>query len=217
MTPEQDPGEPHDLNQLAAFVEGRLAPEERRSVERHLTGCESCRAALAAWSRGAPESSFARSRTALPIWLGAAAAVALAAWIANRVASVRPGSIPPGPEPTTATATGAPAMAPAPPAAPSSTDQSEAPAAKEPEPLGVKRGGERRIAGKSFRLVSGVWIDEAYDATSLMPVTDVADPAVRDKVLSEEPRLRPFQKLGQRFVVVLGGRVYRFTLSEGSP
>ena len=47
MPLDMDPGQDHDANLLAAFLENRLSPAERREMERHLAECRDCRETLA--------------------------------------------------------------------------------------------------------------------------------------------------------------------------
>lgn len=72
------------------------------------------------------------------------------------------------------------------------------------------RGAERRVGDKRFRLVSGEWIDAAYDPFDVRPVVDVTTPAERAALLGRLPALRPFADLGKRVIVVHAGSVYRF-------
>src|SRR5947199_7361223 len=43
--------DPHDLNRLAAYVEGRLSEAESAGVTAHVTACVDCRTILAAYAR----------------------------------------------------------------------------------------------------------------------------------------------------------------------
>ena len=102
----------HDLNQLAAFVEQRLDPDERRLVTAHLAACAECRTVVAELARGLPAASVTAhvqpmwSRPA--VWLPIAASLALvigAGWFARdrfgAPATTEPSVVTPTPDPTT--------------------------------------------------------------------------------------------------------------------
>src|SRR5947207_7648875 len=59
---------------MAAFIEGRLAPDELRSVSDHLRGCTECRTVVSETARFEREEQRPARR---PWWLAAAAAVAI--------------------------------------------------------------------------------------------------------------------------------------------
>lgn len=64
----------HPLDDLAIYALDALAPDERREVERHLTGCERCRDELAAHHETL--ASLASSEPPPPeVWQGVAAAI----------------------------------------------------------------------------------------------------------------------------------------------
>ena len=203
MSRNHDP-EQHDLNLLAAYAEGRLGSEERRRVEQHLTECFSCRATLSTWSRALPEPAR-RPMTALPVWLGAAAAVLLAAWLGTRVASTQPGSIDLRPSPASA-----PPVLPTQVGTGPSRDRPPAAAAPEQEPLQTKRGGEKRVGDKTFQLVAGEWVDGSFDPLAALPVVEASGASQRRSLLERQPALAPYARLGDHVTVVLGGTVYRF-------
>lgn len=211
MPTERDFGAPHDLNLLAALVAGRLGPDERRQLEQHLTECERCRGSLATWSRALPQGAPA-PRIALPAWLGAAAAAALAAWIGLRVGSTRPGPVAPVREEgkTEAPAPSAPVLAPTRSGDVSPRDGSSAAPSPEKAPLETKRGGEKRVGDKTFRLVAGEWVDSDFDPVAGLPGVEISGGQARRALLEREPALAPYSRLGDRVTVVFGGTVYRF-------
>src|SRR3954449_1322280 len=61
---------------MAAFIEGRLAPDELRSVSDHLRGCEECRTVVSETARFEREEQRPANRNWW--WLAAAAAVVIA-------------------------------------------------------------------------------------------------------------------------------------------
>src|SRR6185369_17836904 len=67
---------------MAAFVEGRLAPDELKSVSEHLRGCRDCRTVVTETSRFEREERGAGSPTSTTTWWLAAAAVLAAIFIA---------------------------------------------------------------------------------------------------------------------------------------
>ena len=108
---------PHDLNRLAAYIEGRLERHEQAELIEHLAACRECRAALAGLTRAAvdPDSGIeagVRSgggsgvpRASRP-WLAAAAGLAVAAVataVMLRLASTEPDDRQPAPLPEVAT------------------------------------------------------------------------------------------------------------------
>jgi hypothetical protein len=203
----------HDLGRLAAFVEHRLDDGERRIVLAHLAECSDCRAVVAGLARelpAAPVRAAAPFWTRPAVWLPLAASLVLvigAGWLA------RDRFVPPDAEPAPTTA--APSTPPTPGAA--ATPPGPAPSRTTPpvppvEPGDVKRGGDREVAGRRFRLEAGVWIDTAYDPFALLPVVDVRTAADRDALVARLPALQPFLVLGPKLTVVHAGTVYRFDL-----
>lgn len=197
----------HDLNLLAAHLEGRLTEQESASLMAHLGDCEPCRSALAAYARATVVTSVPASGTRLsPAWLPIAAMLALATTVA--VVSLRLG--PPAAPPATATGAvprAAPVSVPAtgpdtPPPAPSAS----APVSERPSQT---RAGTRRVAGKRFTLEAGVWIDAAYAPLALLPIDDAATPGARAALLARLPALAPYASLGDNVIVVYAGAVYR--------
>ena len=165
--------EPHDTNTLAAYVEGRLDPGEEALVAAHAAECAECRAVIAALARSAgpnlPAVSAGTSERAynpapltrflLP--LAATLAIGtIAALMVTRLNDARP-------EPA-APVTAAPERPPAPAEAGKPVEQQPArpPAGTnenvDDQGLLLRRSGERRVAGKVFRLTAGEWIDQAY-------------------------------------------------------
>jgi hypothetical protein len=202
---DHPPGAP-DLNALAALREGTLDAQERENVEEHLARCRECRATLATELRaGAPVSSAGPSATA---WLAAAAGLAVATLVGVRVASTE------RPAPVTAR----PAETPAAASPEASESGTLAPAAPVPRPSAAgidesflpRRSGRARVGDKSFRLVAGQWVDDAYDGAALLPVVTAATAAERGALMESMPALVPFAALGDRVLVVFDGTVYRF-------
>jgi len=213
-----DSGE-HDLNLLAAFAEDRLDAAERRRVIEHVSVCGDCRRTLAALARDAAQAqAHAPVRIVVvrpQVWLPLAAAVlvaaALAVWMSTSKSTSAPERTPVASdthEPTR--------QAPTPPA-PTEVPRSDAvprrPERTQPPPqvegLIARRGAERTVAGKTFRLVAGEWIDSAYDRLAGLPVVDVSTAADRSALLDRLPALKPYLDLGNRVTVVHDGTVYR--------
>lgn len=191
-----------DLNLLAAHRDGRLGPEESADLVAHLAECRTCRQTAALMARALSAESARRS--VLPVttgWLAIAATLVLASIVGIRISRDRSSPVlepEPAPRPS------------APSAAPPSSETSAPAMAPAAEPPDVKRGGERKVAGKTFRLVLGEWVDRSYDPTAALPVVQVSDPEARRKLLAEQPQLVPYLGLGNRVLVVLDGTVYRF-------
>jgi Ca-activated chloride channel family protein len=68
------------------------------------------------------------------------------------------------------------------------------------------------VAGKTFRLVFGEWIDADFDGSALLPEVSVSTPEERSALLARIPALVPYAALGERVLVVHDGTVYRFQL-----
>lgn len=173
-----------DLNRLAAFAEGALPLPERAALADHLAVCAACRSVIAALGR---EPSIAPARR-LPPWVVpiaaslAAVAVGGGVWIVSRRQS------PPS------TSVAAPS--------PSSNASDDA----------VRASPVRTVSGRRFRLVAGEWIDTGYDAAALLPERAIATSTDRTRALAERPDLAPFFELGDHFLVVADGTVYRVDL-----
>ncbi len=209
---------PHDPGLLAAYLEGRLDSGERDVLTTHLAGCAECRQALALLARAAHAGLIPRPRpVAWPdfarhrLWLPVAAALVIAVatvtrvnWSPTPVGETRPSPAPPG-----ASMSPPPAPSEAAPS-PVSSVGSPAPPAEALDPgVLVKRGAGRRVAGKTFRLAKGEWIDASYDPEAGLPITDVNGPE-RSSLLSRLPALAPYAALGERVLVVFEGTAYRF-------
>lgn len=220
----------HDPSALAAYIDGTLDKDERSAVVSHLARCGDCRVALAEYVKVTTGDAETALRAARPsavtvwprIWLPIAATIAVAT-----VASVLQfSSRRTDPAPTASAVTETPlvpaaAAEPAPrpstglpPAVAMAPTPSAALPPRRPSPVdeGMMRlrGAERRVGDKRFRLVSGEWIDAAYDPFDVRPVVDVTTPAERAALLGRLPALRPFADLGKRVIVVHAGSVYRF-------
>jgi hypothetical protein len=208
-------GEP-DLNAIAVLLEGKATPSEGRRIEEHLAACAECRATLAraARSSGAQRRGTAFSRPAAA-WLAAAAGLLVATLVGIRVASLGSGS---------SSAPGKPALRPEAPKPPREVAPSPAESAPErpagsvrppaseqiDETLLKKRSAEKRVAGKTFRLVAGEWVDAEFDPVAGLPVLEVRAPEDRGALFARLPVLAPYARLGDRVTVVLNGTVYRF-------
>lgn len=225
----------HDLNLLAAHLEDRLDGPERERLTLHLADCLECRETLATLARGAallprPASAAPASpgRWQVPgiVWLPLAATLIVAVatltrlgwWTAPNegppaaVASASPTLLretaaPSSPPPTEGTALAS--ALPVPHSA--RTVRPTEPAASDKRVL-VLRGAQRRVGGKTFRLVFGEWIDADFDAAARLPEVSVSTPEERSELLSRIPTLAPFAALGERVLVVHDGTVYRFRL-----
>ena len=216
---EMPPSHP-DLVGLSAFVDGRLADDERREWVAHLSLCAECRAILATLARGrddvdavagleqAPRMAFYRAMVWLPIaaTLTVATMAGVAVWRANSVSELSAPAESTAPIPSPA----APAKPPPQQSVPAQTPSP--PVSQLPIDPGVtlRRGGDRVVEGKTFRLVAGEWIDAAYDPFAVLPVEIVEGDALRSSTLVRVPALTPFAALGSRVTVVHDGVVYRF-------
>jgi len=68
----------------------------------------------------------------------------------------------------------------------------------------------RRVAGKTFYLIDGVWTDSEFKAESKLPETVVVFGSDEYfALLKQNSNLGSYFSLGERVVVVLDGRVYR--------
>jgi hypothetical protein len=217
----------HDLNLLSAFVEDRLNEAERQRVIEHLASCSACRSTLAAYTRATrsaddESAAAARAWSSRPrVWLPIAATVVLATaaivgGLRLRDADLSRQAV------STEDAQQAPPPAPSNPQAPPARGAPDAglrrgqpatagPAERTPglseDPL--RRAGRRTIGGKTFQLVAGEWVDEAYDPLDALPEVEVRTDGERTALLDRLPDLRPFASLGSRVIVVHGGTVYK--------
>ena len=74
----------------------------------------------------------------------------------------------------------------------------------------VRTDAVRRVEGKTFYLINGVWTDSEFKADSRLPETTLtfgSDEYFAS--LKQNPKLGSYFSLGERVVVVLDGRVYR--------
>lgn len=211
---------PHDPGLLAASLEGRLDPREREVLTAHLASCADCRQALALLARAAHEglvprpAAVARPDFAQHRWLPLAAAAALVI----TVATVTQLNWSPTPGGETRPSPAAPGVSTSPPPAPSEAAPSPAGSTGGAKPreetldpgVLITRGAGRRVAGKTFRLTAGEWIDASFDPAAGLPITDVNGPDQRSSLLSRLPALTPYAALGERVLVVFEGTVYRF-------
>jgi len=212
----------HDLNALAAHLEGRLEGEERQRTIDHLSRCLQCRETAALLSRarpalaesGDPAAPRGLVTTARPWWLGLAAAAIVGTAVAVRVLSTtspdgspqaspsspprEPASVAKGADPTPSPAE----VARTPPPSPGSRTVID-------DSLLARRGGVKRVAGKAFRPVAGEWVDMSYEPAAGLPEVDIAGPEQRRRILARLPALAPYFALGDRVVVVFEGTVYR--------
>lgn len=70
----------------------------------------------------------------------------------------------------------------------------------------------RRVAGKTFYLIDGVWTDAEFKADSRLPETVLTFGSDEYfKLISQKSMLGNYFSLGERVVVVFEGRVYRTT------
>ena len=217
----------HDVGALAAHLEDRLSGPERERLLEHLAGCAACRETLAMLVRNAdflPHGRHAASgRWTFPgrIWLPLAATLV----VATAVASLRGRT--PGPEDATtitspatprepggpSPATGAvepPGARPERPISPAADGRRPGGAVPAAEPTPALRGAERRVGGKTFRLVAGEWIDTDFDAAAALPLVEVKTGEARSAILARVPDLAAYASLGDRVLVVHAGTVYRF-------
>lgn len=183
----------HDTNAIAAYIEGRLEGHEKDQFTAHLASCAECRGTLALLARESDAlsvSTKAPSRPwapALRVLLPMAAGLVIISAVAFRAGWFKPAPVVTHPELVPGT---------------------------EVDDLLVKRGAERRIAGKTFRLVAGEWRDTAFDPVAGFPVVEVQGPQERSALLSRLPGLTRYAELGPRVVVVFEGTVYRFRLTS---
>jgi len=68
----------------------------------------------------------------------------------------------------------------------------------------------RRVGGKTFYLIDGVWTDSEFKAETGLPETALTFGSDEYfALLKQHPKLASFFSLGERVVVVFEGRVYR--------
>jgi hypothetical protein len=214
-----DGGEP-DFNTLAAVAEGHLHARELSRVMEHLASCAQCRGIVAELARGRSGRRTVRRWSTATLPLAASLAIATASGaiyllVHDRVPhSATPLSQPP-PAPPAVTPSGqpSPALPVAPRAAPAEPAQTGGAAPGPPPQDRTRAGGTRSVAGKTFRLVAGEWIDADYHMTDFLPDVDIRSRAD----LNAHAELRPFVTLGRRFTVVVNGTVYRIALPPIQP
>ena len=218
-----------DSNLLAAFAESRVSDEERRLVTEHLTSCGACRSALAALARATDEAhTVDRADAAVaqavrprflslrPVaWLPVAAVLAIATVSGIRLLRMAP---PPSGSPVTQTPNPAPPQVPPALGTPSAGTNAPSPGTPQTprvDPPGVDpgllptRGTEQRVGGKTFRLVAGEWIDNAYDRLASLPEVRTATPEETTTLIRRVPALEPYATVGDRVLVVVDGTIYR--------
>jgi Putative zinc-finger len=198
-------GEP-DLNALAAWADGRLGADARNEVTAHLAGCPRCRAIVAELARGAAPAARAWTpRLAIAATLAVAAIGAGAYLIVQpreQSGAIAPATSRPAPAPRVST----PSVSPAPPAPTLSSPS--LPSSPAPPSDRRRAAGTTSVHGKTFHLVAGEWIDDAYRESDFLPAVDVASREQLDRTAA----LRPFAGLGSRFTVVVAGTVYRVSI-----
>ncbi len=76
----------------------------------------------------------------------------------------------------------------------------------------VRTDAVKRVAGKTFYLIEGVWTDSEFKAESRLPET-VLEFASDEyfALLKQNPKLASYFSLGEKVVIVMDGRVYRVT------
>jgi len=68
----------------------------------------------------------------------------------------------------------------------------------------------KRVAGKTFYLIEGVWTDSEFKAETRLPETVLVFGSDEYfELLKQNPKLGSYFSLGERVIVVLDGRVYR--------
>ena len=74
----------------------------------------------------------------------------------------------------------------------------------------VRKDAVRRVEGKTFYLIDGVWTDSEFKAESKLPETVLVFGSDEYfALLKQTTKLGSYFSLGERVVVVLDGRVYR--------
>jgi hypothetical protein len=216
----------HDLNALAAHLEGRLYGEERKRTVDHLSACRDCRETAALLSRswdvaGGREERRSAGRIlagrAHPWWVGLAAAALVGTAVAVRLLPTTSPVLPPPIRPSSSPEREpASAAKPSGLAVPSSAQTMPRPAPSAQatgsaldESLLARRGGMRHVGGKAFRLEQGEWVDVTFEPAAGLPVIDVAGPDERREIGARIPALAPYIALSDRFVIVFEGTVFR--------
>jgi Ca-activated chloride channel family protein len=77
----------------------------------------------------------------------------------------------------------------------------------------TRKDAVRRVEGKTFYLINGVWTDSEFKAVLALPETTVVFGSDEYFALvKQNPKLGGYFSLGERVVVVFEGRVYRVTI-----
>ena len=172
----------HDPGMLAALAEGRLDGTERERVVAHVADCLECRRTLAALGSAMADGTLSRTT--------------------NR---------PAGPTRWTRPQVWLPIAASV---LIASFAWFQYAAVRQPstsgEDLLVKRTAGRVVAGKTFRMAGGEWIDASFDLSTALPTVIVRGREERASLLRRVPDLAPYTELGDRVTVVWDGTVYRF-------
>jgi Ca-activated chloride channel homolog len=91
--------------------------------------------------------------------------------------------------------------------------QQEAALAKDDD---TRRDVVRRVAGKTFYLIDGVWTDSEFKAGSGLPETTLTFGSDEYfALLKQNPKIGSYFSLGEKVVVIFEGRVYR--VNAGAP
>lgn len=183
--------QPHDLDSLAALVEGRLEGVDRQRVMAHVAECVECRRTMAQLGRAVADGALLTDakprvtagwlRSNALIWLPIAASVLVGTFAWFQLATTPNGS---------------------------TTDS--APVGVSEEELLTKRSAGRIVASKTFRMTAGEWVDSAFDPATEAQIVVIRGSEERLALLARIPELTPFTELGDRVVVVWEGTVYRF-------
>lgn len=171
----------HDPGMLAALAEGRLEGAERERVITHVAECLECRRTLAALGSAMADGTLSRAPGGPP---------GRSRWIRPQVWL-----------PIAASVLVAFAWV---------QFYGTQPPTNGEEDLLTKRSGGRVVAGKTFRLQGGEWVDASFDVSTVLPVVIASGREERTALLQRIPALIPYADLGDRVTVVWQGTVYRF-------
>jgi len=79
----------------------------------------------------------------------------------------------------------------------------------------VRKDAVRRVEGRTFYLIDGVWTDSEFKTEAKLPETVLVFGSDEYfALLKQNPKLASYFSLGERVVVVLDGRVYRVNASK---
>jgi Ca-activated chloride channel family protein len=79
----------------------------------------------------------------------------------------------------------------------------------------VRTDAVRRVEGRTFYLIDGVWTDSEFKVEAKLPETVLVFGSDEYfALLKQNPKLASYFSLGERVVVVLEGRVYRVNASR---